>query len=79
MEVEIVVRGLKGEDTQGSVPALHFSVRSNQEIPIYCSCLLDSLSLLDLFFPFGEIATKIISLEGMGKCLDIEVERRYRT
>lgn len=29
MEVEIVVRGLKGEDMEPSMPALHFSVRSN--------------------------------------------------
>lgn len=32
MEVEIVVRGLKGEDLEASVPALHFSVRSKGDV-----------------------------------------------
>lgn len=29
MEVEIVAKGLKGEDMEASMPALHFSLRNN--------------------------------------------------
>lgn len=90
MEVKIVVRGPKGDDMEASVPALHFSVRSTPDgygdvgkirrfITTAPISWTHFLSLPDLFSPFGEIATKIISLEEMGKCLDIEVERRYRT